>query len=174
MTRHTVDIQCPNCRRRARFEEPFVFVSWEHAPSDETRPFHKWGGWMVIERFPSQFPWVAPGKGPQLQGRGSEPDQYGYAVLTDGLVQCRHCHVNAKHRLQWPKDAYWQWHIRGELLWAWDRSHAETILAFIEAAHRPSRRSEQLRHLPAHFLTAKARNEVVGKIKKLLAESPAD
>ena len=174
MIRATVDITCPSCRKRARFSEPFAFVSAEHAAPDETRPFHKWGGWIVIERFPSQFPWVAPGEGARFPGRGSDPGQHGYAVLTDGLVQCGHCHVNAKHRLQWPEDAYWQWNIRGDLLWAWDRSHAEAILAFIEAAHRPSRRSEQLRHLPAHFLTAKVRGEVVGKMKQRLAETPAD
>jgi len=173
MTRLTVDIKCPNCRKRACFEEPFAFVSSKHPAQEPIRRFHKWGGWLVFERFPSQFPWVAPEKGAKFPGRDSDPGQDGYAVLAYGLVQCRHCHINVRHRLQWPEEAYWQWDIRGHLLWACDRSHAEAILAFIEATHRPSRRSEQLRHLPAYFLSAKVRNEVIGEMKKRLEESPS-
>ena len=172
MIRDVVDIVCPECGRLARFAEPFEFISSERAAPDDTRPSHKWGGWMVFERFPSQFPWVAPAKDHRsLRGRGPASSS-GYAVLTDGLVQCPHCHVNAKHHLRWPEDAYWQWNIRGEVLWAWDRSHAEAILAFIAASHRPSRRSADLRRLPAHFLNAKVRREVVSKIKQRLEETP--
>ena len=172
MIRDTVDIACPKCGRRARFAEPFVFVSSERAAPDETRPYHKWGGWLVFERFPSQFPWAAPTKDRHPpNGKGSS-NTHGYAVLTYGLVQCPHCHVNAKHHLRGPEDAYWQWNIRGEVLWAWDRSHAEAILAFIAATHRPSRRSADLRRLPDHFLSAKVRDEVVGKMKQRLEERP--
>jgi hypothetical protein len=165
----TRDIRCPACGGRARFEEPFEFYSSRQpVPGDESRPRHRWGGWIVVERFPAQFPWVPPHRTDRDRS-GEGLGGSGYPLLTHGLVQCPHCHVNRKHTLQWPEEAYWQWPIRGERLWACDRSHAEAILAFIESDHRPSRKGSLLRRLPARFLTAKVRDLVVRKLRQSLA-----
>jgi hypothetical protein len=92
----------------------------------------------------------------------------GYQLLTNGLIQCPNCHANNKHRLQWPYDAYWQWVIRGELLWAWDQDHAKAILTYVKETVRFSRRTYSLRYIPSHFLSAKLRDIVVQKMERSL------
>ncbi len=88
--------------------------------------------------------------------------------MTNGLFQCPHCHANKKHKLHWPHDAYWQWDIRGEFLWAWNRDHAEAIMAYVSGTERPSRYSYHLRYIPSHFLSAKVRDLVVRKMEQSL------
>jgi hypothetical protein len=164
----SMEIKCPNCEAMATFEEPFKFLSSNEADPDETRPCHQWGGWLVIERFPSQFKWKAPSASSPYRRGDADNGSGGYPLLTYGLVRCAHCHTNKKHKLSWPDDAYWQWDIRGELLWARDRAHAKEILAFVKKAVRPARRSNSLRHIPSHFLSSKVRDLVVQKMEKSL------
>lgn len=164
----SIDIKCPTCNENARFEEPFEFLSLDKADLGETRLYHKWGGWRVVERFPTQFKWRAPSTSIQYLRRGKDNGYGGYPLLTYGLVQCSHCHTNKKHKLHWPDDAYWQWEIRGELLWAWDRDHAKEILAYVKKTVRPSRHSYHLRYVPSHFLSSKVRDLVVQKMENKL------
>ena len=164
----SIDIKCPDCSEIARFEEPFEFLSSNNAVSTETRPYHKWGGWIVGERYPSQFKWKAPSTSNQYLHGGGDNGCGGYPLLTYGLVQCSYCHTNKKHKLNWPYDAYWQWDIRGELLWAWDRDHAKEILVYVKETVRPSRHSYTLRYIPSHFLSSKVRDLVVQKMEKSL------
>ena len=119
---------------------------------------------MVIERFPSRLPWRPPSSSHQYVRGGGDTGEGGYPLLTRGLIQCAHCHSNRTYKLNWPDDAYWQWQIRGELLWAWDRDHARIILDYVSAQVRPSRRSSELKYIPSHFLTAKVRGLVVTKM----------
>jgi len=160
-----IDIKCPDCACLAKFEEPFEFLSKEQVLSDETRPTHQWGGWIVLEKFPSQVNWKAPSGSSQYLRGGGVSGKGGYPLHTNGLVQCSQCHSNRKHKLKWPNDAYWQWEIRGELLWAWDKKHALVILDYVRTKSRPSRKSYCLRHIPSHFLSAKVRDLVVLKME---------
>jgi len=160
-----IDIKCPDCGDLAKFEEPFKFFSKNKIDLDETRPVHQWGGWFVLERFPSQVSWKAPSSSGNYLRSGGCTDEGGYPLLTNGLVQCPHCHSNRKHKLNWPSDAYWQWEIRSELLWAWDKEHAKIILNFVKETKRPSRRSPSLKYIPSHFLSAKVRDLVVQKME---------
>ena len=163
-----IDIKCPDCGKLAKFEEPFEFLSKHNVRPDETKPTHQWGGWTVLERFPSQINWKAPsGTNQFTRGRG-DTGKGGYALFTNGLIQCSHCHSNRKHTLNWPIDAYWQWEIQGELLWAWDTEHAQIILNFVKETSRPSRHSPSLKYIPSHFLSAKVRELVVQKIERSL------
>ena len=161
-----IDIKCPDCGGLAKFEEPFEFLPHGEVRSDETKPMHQWGGWTVLERFPSQFNWKAPSSSGQYLRGGGTAFNGGYPLLTNGLVQCPHCHVNSQHRLNWPSEAYWQWEIRGQVLWAWNRRHALIILDFVKDINRPSRRSPSLKYIPSHFLAAKVRDLVVRKIEQ--------
>lgn len=161
-----IDIKCPDCGALARFEEPFEFLSKNNVCPDETKPAHQWGGWAVLERFPSQISWNAPSTSSQYLRGGGDTRKGGYPLLTNGLVQCSHCHSNRKHKLNWPVDAYWQWEVRGQLLWAWDKEHAQIILNFVKETARPSRRSYSLKYIPSHFLSAKVRDLVVQKIER--------
>lgn len=161
-----IDIRCPDCGELAKFEEPFEFFSKNAVRPDETRPMHQWGGWIVLERFPSQVKWKAPSGSSQYLRGGGDRGNGGYPLHTNGLVQCSHCHSNRKHKLNWPNDAYYQWKIRGELLWAWDKEHAQIILNFVKKSIRPSRRSFSLKYIPSHFLSAKVRDLVVKKMER--------
>ncbi len=161
-----IDIKCPDCEQLAKFEEPFEFLSKNGIRPDDTKPTHQWGGWIVLERFPSQINWKAPSGSSQYLRRGGDTYKGGYPLLTNGLVQCSHCHSNRKHNLNWPADAYWQWEVRGQLLWAWDLNHAQIILKFVKETTRPSRRSPSLKYIPSHFLSAKVRDLVVQKIER--------
>lgn len=166
----TLDIRCPKCGSLAAFEEPFTFSG--RAPVREDRPIRRWGGWHVVERFPSTLSWRAPSGSHQYlrSGGGSGP---GYPLLRRGVVQCKACHVSSVHTLNWPHDAWWQWEIRGQRLWAWNRGHAEFILEYTLAKHRPRRPlSGGLGRIPSHFLSAKVRHQVARKILRSMSEPP--
>lgn len=161
-----IDIKCPECGCLAKFEEPFEFLSKNEMSTQEARPTHQWGGWIVIERFPSQVTWTAPSGSSQYLRGGGDTGKGGYPLRTNGLVQCSHCHSNRKHKLSWPSDAYWQWEIRGQLLWAWDKEHAQIILDFVKETTRPPRHSYRLKYIPSHFLSAKVRAQVVKRMER--------
>ncbi len=163
-----IDIKCPDCGGFAKFEEPFEFLSKNEPRPDENRPMHQWGGWTVLERFPSQITWQAPSGSSQYLRSGGNEENGGYPLLTNGLTQCSLCHSNKKHKLNWPTDAFWQWEIRGEILWAWDKKHAHIILSFIRETIRPPRRAYSIKYIPSHFLTAKVRDLVVQKMEHSL------
>ena len=170
MLRDSIDIRCPNCASLANFKEPFEFLASNAQVEDDAR-VNQWGGWIVRERFPTQFPWKPPSSDRQFVRGGGTASTGGYPLLTLGLVQCSSCHANSKYRLQWPDDAFWQWRIRGEVLWAWNRTHAEGILAYISASQRPSQRGYDVRYIPSHFLSAKVRSVVVKLMEQSLAAS---
>lgn len=166
--RDRLDIRCPQCTGCALFVEPFGF----HTAAPAGQPSLRWGGWHVVERYPSVLPWRAPAGSPQQYLTTGGSDGQGYRLLHRGVVECGCGRPPWVHTLAWPDDAWWQWSIRGRLLWAWDRGHAERILAYVGATDRPPRpTSGELGGLPSHFLAAKLRPTVVRAIQRSLAES---
>ncbi len=176
MIQKSIDIKCPQCGKLAHFEEPFEFLSSrENVQLDNGDVYHQWGGWIVVERFPSLISWRPPSSSRQyLRGGGKSAINGGYPLLTNGLIQCSHCYKDQKHRLHWPADAYWSWEIRGQWLWAWDRSHAQLILDFVKKVNRPARRSYLLRYIPSVFLSARNREAVVSKISKSIEAAASE
>ena len=164
--RDRVEVRCPGCAGHALFEEPYEFGV--APPADG--PSHRWGGWHVVEKHPTLLPWQAP-KGSSSQYLTDRPDDGGgYPLLHRGVVACGSCTAPFIHTLAWPEDAWWQWSIRGEMLWAWDRKHAEHILAYVRATDRPPRLgSGPIGSVPTHFLSAKVREKVVKAIERSLA-----
>lgn len=166
MGRQKLEIMCPKCGAHAAFLEPYVFHSGEGV---ETA--HRWGSWHVVERYPALLPWRAPaGSNTQYLTYGVN-DGDGYALYKEGVVECSACAAPFVHALSWPTDAWWQWSIRGEMLWAWDRAHAQQILSYVRAVDRPPRPNDgPLGSLPTHFLTAKIRPAVVKAIERKMVE----
>lgn len=121
------------------------------------------------ERFPDLMPWSAPkGSGQQYLVFGGVGNG-GYSVLCRGVVECLVCHARFVHDLRWPDEAWWQWPIRGRLLWAWDRDHALQIRDYVSATHRPARGLHgPLGRIPSEFLAAKVRESVVKAIDRSL------
>ena len=99
-----------------------------------------------------------------------------------GAIRCTECLVQKKHKLIWPDDTYFQIEYKGQVLWAFDRKYALKLLAYIESDERKKRiigysgnpwnkiysQDWFLRHIPEHFQTAKARPEIVKKLRELL------
>jgi len=150
----------------ALFVEPYEFPL--EPPAD--RPSYRWGSWYVVERYPELLPWQAPkGSSSQFLTYGPSNDQ-GYPLLHRGVVECSNCRTPIIHTLAWPEDAWWQWSIRGKMLWAWDRTHAEQILEYVRATDRPPRStSGPIGSIPTHFLSAKVRETVVKAVERTLA-----
>jgi hypothetical protein len=143
------DIRCPRCQSRALFDEPFAFYHskrgkpvayfWDpEAPSPwslkevdlSNFQVKTWGGWFVVERYPSILPW--------------QPEPSGYCHGT-GIVKCTGCRAVFIHTLCWPDDAFYRWIIRGATFWAWSRDHAEILLQFLRGADRDPLRYPRFR-----------------------------
>ena len=165
-----IDISCPSCAGKAAFLEPFEFHAADFDIGNETRPYHRWGGWYVVELFPNQISWKAPtGSSQYLRGGGADNGS-GYPLMHYGVVRCDGCHSSQTKKLDWPGDAYWKWEIRGELLWAWDRKQAEAIRDYIASKRRPSRFGPALRYVPSHFLSAKSRDAALKAMNATLGQ----
>lgn len=160
-----LEIRCPRCGGRARWEEPFELTGMRDeinasAPGATTR---SWGPWRVREKFPSVVRWRAPRKG------------VGWAHYAQGVVRCSACHMVAEHRLRWPADAYFRWNVRGTVLWAWHAEHARVLHDHVAAKVRDPFRYPQpyprsLQRLPADVLAGRSRERVARKIAATLAE----
>ncbi|HEU4457187.1 MAG TPA: hypothetical protein VFR81_29225 [Longimicrobium sp.] len=171
-----LDVRCPRCEGRATFEEPFEFISGKAAREmdpDDPRPVHRWGGWMVREKFPSVARWKAPrGSGASLWWGGCPRETGGYRLLHRGVVRCSACHFVGLHVLRWPADAFFAWSIRGTRLWAWSAEHARVLLHYVGALQRDPGRfpgyRKSLEKLPAAILAARSRATVTRKIRESL------
>lgn len=88
-------------------------------------------------------------------------------------LNCLHCGYNKEQQIKWPRDAYWTFDIKGEILWAWSKEHSEAILEHINSKEREqsSKYGSSFYHIPKHFKLAKNRDAVVRKIKKVIAEN---
>ena len=160
------DVRCPSCGGRARWDTAFETVPTRRGrpiPDDDPRPVHQWGGWFLRERFPAVFPWRAP------PGRSEN-----YLVHGEfGVVRCPECHLVAPRPLCWPDDAFFQWQIRGTLLWAWNADHARVLLDYIGSELRDPWRyrggyGRGLQKLPSRVLAARNRDVGVRRITETL------
>lgn len=183
-----LDIRCPRCGKRSIWEEPFSLYVERMVPEHAITPqMHRWSGHLVVERYPSILPWVAPPGSPQGVAAGpnvletggiktpADARRAGYHVMRQrGVVRCPHCHLVAIHYLRWPQDAYFQWIIRGNLLWAWSGEHAHVLLAFLVGSERDGAKypayAQSLRNLPKQVITAEVRPLIVKRITKTLSD----
>jgi hypothetical protein len=134
-------------------------------PDPEGSTTHRWGQWMVHEKYPSVIQWAPP---------RSTSDYYD--MRNEAILKCTRCHLVATHRIGWPDDAYFRWNIRGELLWAWSADHARAILALVSGggtektdwAKYPGWIRSWIHSLPKKILTKQARDLVIKEISTTL------
>ena len=137
----------------------------EGVPDPEASTTHRWGHWMVHEKYPSVVPWVPP----------RSTNDY-YDMRKEAIIKCTKCHLVATHEVVWPSDAYFSWNIRGELLWAWSADHARAILAFVsgggpdgpDLTKYPSWIRRWTQRLPKKVITKQARDLVIKEISTAL------
>jgi len=154
-------VHCRKCGELATLDTPFEFYrAREGLPESETRPAHRWNGWLVVEKHPLIAKWVAPEDG----------QSYDRPL---GVVLCSSCYAKYAYEVSWPADAYFQWDIRGHILWAYNREHARVLLEFIGSKERDEMRypryRDSLRKLPSELISAKVRDDVIKAIKRTLA-----
>ena len=91
-----------------------------------------------------------------------------------GTLTCKRCRSKRRHELSWPNDAWFQCEIRGELLWAFDRTSALMLRDYLASDDRKTGKYEQarfLRYIPSKCKTAKVRALVLKKLGRLLESS---
>jgi hypothetical protein len=121
--------------------------------------------------------WKAPRSSDQYRHYGSSvPESQGYSHMKNGVMHCG-CGYVAQHQLSWPDDAFWRWDIRGEILWAWNRDHAQAIVTYVSSKTRSRdavahKLGPYVRKLPTEFLHANVRELITKKIRKSLEELP--
>ena len=153
-----LNIRCPRCGGKAEYDLPFdLYTAAKGAPPGEERTLHQWGGWLVAERYPSVKPWDDAPEG---------------ISESDGVVKCSACHLVAQHTLRWPHDAYYQWQIRGNTLWAFNLEHARVLGEFLGGKERDVTRYPQyarnLMKIPGDLLSARVREDVTKEVNATL------
>lgn len=184
---HVLDISCPSCGGRASFEFAEVvrikrrvdLDFFKESPFFEYRFFEEaWAGtsWHGALFFPGLESRTADAAAPLPEGYSASDWEHGRYLyrshgLDLGVAACSSCGTREKHRLDWPKDAYYQVQHRGSLLWAFHRESAAELRDFVSSDER-SREGYKwqsfLLHIPHEFLTRKARQHVVKCLDRLL------
>jgi hypothetical protein len=175
--RSVLDVRCPRCGGRATFDEPFEFLSARKVDAAGAEGLHRWGGWLVREKYPSVLRWRAPRGSDQFLTTGRR-DSGGHRLRHRGVVRCGACHRVAVHVLRWPADAWFQWDVRGTRLWAVDAKHAQVLLHYVESLRREPGRypgyRASLQKLPAAVLAARNRTRIARKIRDALTAAGED
>ncbi|MCB1388102.1 MAG: hypothetical protein KDK12_02960 [Rhodobacteraceae bacterium] len=95
--------------------------------------------------------------------------------LSEYSVLCDRCGLREVRAVSWPADAFFQIEHRGHVLWAWDRETALVLCDYVAGADRRLGYTDPnlafLKRVPSAFLTAKAREPVVRKLRRRLAEA---
>lgn len=113
------------------------------------------------------------------------PGTYGYATSafrlsgSEAVLCCTRCGAVQTRAVSLPEECFYQVEYRGKMLHAGSRSAAEELLAFIEGDDRRRKAWRDyslpgsgsfLSRIPTHFLTAKARDTLVKRLRKRLDE----
>jgi len=190
-------IKCPSCNGAAEFSH----VTYKTITNNELEYFRKSKNFKVFQGQHSHGSYYKaalyyPGLGNSLENIKDLPEGYHAAMWQHryssvglpeklkglGSIRCSDCLIQKAHKLEWPKDAYFQITYKGKTLWAFDRKYTLKLLSYIESKERQKRivghsgkewnkiysQDWFLRHIPEHFQTAKARTEIVRKLKAIL------
>ena len=166
---NTVAVVCPRCANHASFLPPFEFYSEGTSGMEH---LVRWNNSLVRERFPSVFPWRDPDN-PFKSLFWGTPKRRASEYPIWGVVSCRHCTLLRKHRLEWPKDAFYAVSVEGQVLWAWDRTTLVEVRDHVASTIRSKRTHPLLKYLPRHFLIGKHRAAVVKAVNSRLARGDA-
>ncbi len=190
-------IKCPSCGEAAKFAFATyqIFKKNDEEYFRKSKDFEVFRGQHSHGSFYHAALYY-PGLGNSLENINDLPEDYKpnmwrhpywYVTLpkeleNTGSIRCSSCLIQRKHSLNWPNDAYFQITYKGKVLWAFDRKYTLKLLSYIESKERKKRivgysgkpwntiysQDWFLRHIPEHFQSAKARPEIVKKLKSIL------
>jgi len=156
-------VRCPNCGKEAAFADPYIFLKDDSIKSDLHLPRIKTDFGFAVIRFPRVFPWCV--------------ENSALSTMTSrlGVLSCRSCPCRRKHKLTWPKDAFYKIEVCRHVLWGWDRTHFISIRDFIASKERdagnPAIYVFKHDRLPPKLLEVSRRNAVVRAIDQFLQHS---
>ena len=178
-------IACPACRgpalfRRAcglRLHSPEARARLAASPHFRILENDGHGKPIAVYRYglgapaPENLPELTPDEARTLPMDGPWPPHD-----VEGSVLCDTCGHRAPHRVNWPAEAFYQIEHRGQGLWAWHRAGAEAALRMAETPGMKPQdaplHEDYLKRLPTAFFTAKARDDVARKLRRLLEGTP--
>jgi len=194
-----LDINCPDCGTLAGFSfapATRVLNNADKVHFEASTDFKviEWRGRSAqFHRVVLHFPGVSNG----IANIKDLPDGYSPASWTSvryryigrnkavfdsyddwGVLKCNACPSVRRHVLNWPEEAHFQITYKGESLWAYNRSFALDLLAYLESGARmktmvstTGRRATNpfLNAVPTLFQTSKARPVVVKALKRKLS-----
>jgi len=183
---HIVEIGCPECGGQAEFEFAEVVRIRLKKDVDFFKKSKLFEYRFLRDR--AGTGWHAAFYFPKVHGRSTDvlddlPVGYSPADWNHsrypyrshgrdrGTVDCFECDLRRKHGLSWPDEAFYQIVFRRGVLWAFHRESAVEIRDFIVSVDRdpaPFKWRSPLVHLPKEFLAAKARDEIVKRLDRLL------
>jgi hypothetical protein len=179
-----IAIRCPSCDREAAFEfGELAYVddreAREKLAKNPACDMFVATGWANNKRTVAvHYPLLDPLRTVELRGQslrvGTWPDysasgRFGPQNL--GAILCPACGRRARHTLRWPEDAYYACTIKDQRLWAWTREQCFILKDYIASGDRDRHGRGAfpfLLHVPAVFLKAKVRDQVVKKLGRLL------
>ena len=192
-----LDVNCPDCGKPSSFTfAPYVRVEtntdktyFENSKDFKLVEWRSSGRSFRFLRFALYYPCVSN----DLRNIKDLPDSYTAnswrpvrytyqglkkaafnSVENEGVLSCAACPIVRRYILNWPDDAYFQISYKGEILWAYNRDFALSLLDYLSSDLRGNTRSNPfLNSVPTVFQTAKARSVVVRDLKTKLAYSSA-
>ena len=188
-----VTVRCPTCALIAEFEFANIiqitrksnisyFENSKHFDVIDREGWSKYKLYYHAVHYPSISPRLENIKDlPENCGTDNWQKRASYPNIIHhkhyGTIQCNTCKSASKHQLEWPEEAFFQIGYKGKTLWAYDRETAIKLLGYIQSKDRRKRielspdyvvQDAFLRKIPEHFQTAKARDIIVKKLKKVL------
>lgn len=179
---NNINIRCPKCHKEAQFQCPLVF----HVQQKQYRPFFEshpafetallYDPHQYTHKFCAIF-YPALHSQPEHYlndiPKGCKDLHYSsrHLMKNQGVVICPSCFTKTKHVLKWPEEAYYCIEYKGQLLWAYDRHAFVSIYDYIQSQLRDRKKSGHiiyLLHIPSHFLTRRARTDVIEKMERVL------
>lgn len=185
---HLVDVRCPACQTRARFEfAELVRIRRvaEVAYFQRSRDFEyqlmdggiagKWHAAVYYHGLRRRS--LTSVKNLPVGYGASDWDHSRYWYRSHGrdwgTLSCPVCVRPRKHLLSWPHDAWFQIEVRGAVLWAFHEESLLVLRDYIASEQRAPQRRKRwswfLLKVPSHFLSAKVRPEAVKKLSRLLS-----
>ncbi len=183
---HTLDVRCPSCGGRAFFEFAEAVRIRERkdiAFFQESNQFD----YLRCKDSCGHY-WHAAIYYAGLHGRTVEsirelPDGYAKSEFAHsrylyrsagprlGSISCDRCHLYQRHKLDWPKDAYFQIEYKDDVLWAFNAESAVELFHYITSTNRTRDHYKWeafLMKVPTKFLRRGARKTITKRLEKLI------
>lgn len=108
----------------------------------------------------------------KMVGPSTRPLKKEYTDFFTGHISCLNCGLSKEETMQWPIDAYYSGDVKGQILWAWNKAHAEAIREFVLSTSRNYKQynySASLYHLPEHFKLSKNRDACLKTLDRMIS-----